>query len=65
MCTILENFANESYRKLSSFSHNSADQNGNLKISPTKSEDYTISKVDDYGSKGSITGWISEIGRLP
>jgi hypothetical protein len=34
-------------------------------ITPTKSEDYTISKVDDYGSKGSIMGWISEIGRLP
>jgi hypothetical protein len=32
---------------------------------PTKREDYTISKVDDYGSKGSITAWISEIGRLP
>jgi len=34
-------------------------------LTPPKREDYTISKVDDYGSKGSITAWISEIGRLP
>jgi hypothetical protein len=46
-----EIFKNHEYRKLSSFSQNSADQNANLKVPPTKSEDHAISEVEDFGLK--------------
>jgi Ulp1 family protease len=46
--TIMERHSEEDFRKESLFSQNSASQNVNLKLSPTKSEDRSELKVEDF-----------------
>ena len=59
----------QDFRKLSAIFQDLADQNTNLKLSPTKSEAYAILEVDDYGMKHAefinLIFWGKEKGMQP